>query len=41
MAITKHIGYDATNRKDPQNDLDRVAEEYRKFLANPDKYEGV
>jgi type I restriction enzyme M protein len=41
MAITEHIGYDATNRKDPQNDLDKVAEEYRKFLKNPDKYEGV
>ena len=36
MAIAKHIGYDATGRKDPVNDLDTICEEYRKFTENPD-----
>ncbi len=31
MAIAEHIGYDATGRKDPQNDLDKILEEYKKF----------
>jgi type I restriction enzyme M protein len=31
MAIADHIGYDATGRKDQQNDLDKIIEEYRKF----------
>lgn len=41
MAIAKHIGYDATGREDPQNDLDRIVEEYKKFSKIPDNYEGV
>ena len=41
MAIAEHIGYDATGRKDPQNDLDRILEEYKKFQENPDNYKGV
>ncbi len=35
MAIAEHIGYDATGRKDPRNDLDRILEEYKKFKGNP------
>jgi type I restriction enzyme M protein len=31
MAIAEHIGYDATGRRDPQNELATVYEEYRKF----------
>jgi len=31
MAIAEHIGYDATGRKDPINDLDKIYEEYKKF----------
>jgi type I restriction enzyme M protein len=31
MAIAEHIGYDATGRKDPQNDLEKIYEDYRKF----------
>jgi type I restriction enzyme M protein len=31
MAIAEHIGYDATGRKIPQNDLDMIVEEYHKF----------
>jgi len=34
MAIAEHIGYDATGRKDPINDLDKILEEYRKFEDN-------
>lgn len=41
MAIAEHIGYDATGRKDPQNDLDRILGEYKKFQENPDNYKGV
>ena len=41
MAIAEHIGYDATGRKDPLNDLDKILEEYRKFEKNPRGYEGV
>lgn len=36
MAIAEHIGYDATGRKDPVNDLNTICEEYRKFTENPD-----
>ena len=36
MAIAERIGYDATGRKDPVNDLDTVCDEYRKFIENPD-----
>lgn len=39
MAIAEHIGYDATGRPDPINDLDAIHDEYKKFLGNPDKYE--
>jgi len=41
MAIAEHIGYDATGRKDPINDLDRILEEYKKFEKNPRGYKGV
>ncbi|GIW68043.1 MAG: hypothetical protein KatS3mg096_911 [Candidatus Parcubacteria bacterium] len=41
MAIAEHIGYDATGRKDPINDLDKILEEYRKFEKNPRGYKGV
>ena len=35
MAIAERIGYDATGRKDPINDLDTIWEEYRKFTEDP------
>lgn len=41
MAIAEHIGYDATGRKDPINDLDKILVEYRKFEKNPKGYKGV
>jgi len=41
MAIAEHIGYVATGKKDSQNDLDRIVEEYKKFPEDPDSYEGV
>jgi len=41
MAIAEHIGYDATGRKDPQNDLDKILEEYERFKENPENYKGV
>ncbi len=41
MAIAEHIGYDATGREDPINDLDRILEDYKKFLKDPDNYKGV
>lgn len=31
MAIADHIGYDATGRKDVENDLNKIADEYAKF----------
>jgi type I restriction enzyme M protein len=40
MAIAEHIGYDATGRKIPQNDLDRIVEEYRQFMITPNNYKG-
>lgn len=40
MAIGEHIGYDATGRKDPINDLDTIFDEYQKFKKNPKNYEG-
>jgi len=40
MAIAEHIGYDATGRKDPINDLDKILVEYRKFEKNKKGYEG-
>ena len=36
MAMAEHIGYDATGRKDPINDLDTICDEYHKFRKNPD-----
>ena len=36
MAIAERIGYDATGRKDPINDLKTICGEYRKFTENPD-----
>ena len=40
MAIAEHIGYDATGRKDPLNDLNMLCDEYRRFLdEDPDFFE--
>ena len=41
MAIAEHIGYDATGRKDPINDLNTILEEYRKFEKSPKGYKGA
>lgn len=41
MAIAEHIGYDATGRKDPKNDLVHILEEYRKFEKQQFSYEGI
>ena len=41
MSIAEHIGYDATGRKDPINDLNTILEEYRKFEKSPKGYKGV
>ena len=35
MAIAEHIGYDATGRKIPINDLNTIREEYQRFVKNP------
>ena len=36
MAIADHIGYDATGRPDPINDLDMICDEYQRFMdENP------
>lgn len=40
MAIAEHIGYDATGRKDPINDFDKILEEYIRFEKNPREYKG-
>lgn len=40
MAIAEHIGYDATGRKIPHNDLDKIVEEYHKFISAPSTYQG-
>ena len=40
MAIAKHIGYNATGRKDPINDFDKIYDEYQKFRKRPKSYEG-
>ena len=34
MAIAEHIGYDATGRPTPQNDLDAITEELKRFLKH-------
>lgn len=37
MAIAERIGYDATGRKDPVNDLNMIFNEYQRFMdENPD-----
>ena len=36
MAMAERIGYDATGRKDPVNDLDAICDEYHKFRGDPD-----
>ena len=36
MAIAEHIGYDATGRRDPVNDLEVICDEYRRFTEAPD-----
>ena len=41
MSIADHIGYDATGRKDPINDLDTIYGEYKKFSKNPKNYKGI
>jgi len=41
MSIADHIGYDATGRKDPINDLDTICEEYKKYSNNPKDYKGI
>ena len=38
MAIADHIGYDATGRKDPKNDLVDIYEEYKSFVKSPSSY---
>ena len=40
MALADHIGYDATGRKDPKNDLLEIYEEYKEFVKNPSGYNG-
>ncbi|MFH0702098.1 MAG: restriction endonuclease subunit M [bacterium] len=40
MAMAEHIGYDATGREDSTNDLETIYEEYQKFKANSNSYEG-
>ena len=36
MAMAERIGYDATGRKDPINDLNAICDEYHKFRGDPD-----
>ena len=36
MAMAEHIGYDATGRRDPINDLNAICDEYHKFRGDPD-----
>ena len=39
MAIAERIGYDATGRPDPINDLDMICDEYRRFMdEDPDSF---
>ncbi|HAH04281.1 MAG: N-6 DNA methylase [Parcubacteria group bacterium GW2011_GWA2_43_17] len=40
MSIAEHIGYDATGRKDPENDFEIILEEYKKFQKKPKEYAG-
>lgn len=41
MAIAEHIGYDATGRKDSQNDLKTILAEYHKFEQEQFNYKGI
>ena len=36
MAMAERIGYDATGRRDPINDLNAICEEYRRFMDTED-----
>ena len=36
MAMAERIGYDATGREDPVNDLDTICDEYHRFRGDPD-----
>ena len=36
MAMAERIGYDATGRRDPINDLNAICDEYHKFRGDPD-----
>ena len=36
MAMAERIGYDATGRRDPVNDLNSICDEYRRFAEDPD-----
>ena len=36
MAMAERIGYDATGREDPINDLTPICDEYRRFREDPD-----
>lgn len=36
MAMAEHIGYDATGRRDPINDLNAICDEYHKFRGTED-----
>lgn len=38
MAMTEHVGYDATDRQDI-NDLPKIAEEYRAFLKGQERFD--
>lgn len=41
MAIADHIGYDATGRTDPINDLETIYQEFQVFSGSPNDYNGV
>ena len=36
MAMAERIGYDATGRRDPINDLNAICDDYRRFTKDPD-----
>ena len=36
MAMAERIGYDATGRRDPVNDLNAICDEYHRFREDPD-----
>jgi len=41
MAISEHIGYDATGRKDSQNDFTTIVKEFKKFQKEKFNYKGI